>query len=370
MLKIHFLNVGHGDSIIIEYQRDKDQNSIFGVIDSNVPVDSTTPPTLDKLKKLGAENLSFIALTHPHKDHYTGLSAILKEYQGRVDRFYSFPINAYVPGRLKKLAQIYQKIHDETDSSTLKKGAFEFVEILHLIKKHIGENRWEEPNGCDNKIAPEGFLGLDMYVSLPLSKNKGPYFEMIESGNPHIMFHHDLNKISMAFCIKYHGHEIVLAGDGTHSCWMGHKDHFKRMGSPFGGIVTKLPHHGSKHDCSQRVINHIFSKQEDTKKVGIISADGLSHPHPEIFKNLTENNIHPFCTNLSKKCGANLMQFNTEPDLTPQFNHQLNLVTDPAYKEKHQPCQGDICVSFEDNGSINVESQYNNLCPYREVFPF
>lgn len=370
MLKLHFLDVGHGDSIIIEYKQDKNKIPVFGVIDSNIPISATTPPALHKLKELGAKNLSFIALTHPHKDHYTGLSAILKKYQDKIDRFYSFPLNNYVPGRLKKLARIYQKIHDETDSLALKKNLKEFVEILFLVKKYIGENHWEEPNGCDNKIAPKGFAGLEISVSLPLPKNKGPYFQMITRGDPGVTSSNNLNKISMAFCLKYRGHEIVLAGDGTHSSWMGHKNHFKRMAAPFGGNTAKLPHHGSKQDCSQQVIQHIFSEQKGVNKIGIISADGQTHPHPHLFNTLMQNNIYPFCTNLSKVCGANLLQFNNDADLSPQFMHQLNLVTDSTYRDKRQPCQGDICVTFEDDGSIQVDSQYNNLCPYRETIPF
>jgi metal-dependent hydrolase (beta-lactamase superfamily II) len=65
MLKVHVLNVEHGDSIIVEF------NGSFGLIDSNRC--GQRIPALEKLQALGAERLRFVALTHPHHDHYRGI---------------------------------------------------------------------------------------------------------------------------------------------------------------------------------------------------------------------------------------------------------------------------------------------------------
>lgn len=86
MLRIHVLNVGHGDSIVLEHE-DNGARS-FGVIDSN-GVLGQDPPALVKLRALGAKRLSFVALTHPHADHFVGLHRILKEFDGEVGRIYT-----------------------------------------------------------------------------------------------------------------------------------------------------------------------------------------------------------------------------------------------------------------------------------------
>lgn len=43
-----------------------------------------------KLEELNANNVSFVALTHPHLDHYLGLSCTLKDF--KVNYFFSFPL--------------------------------------------------------------------------------------------------------------------------------------------------------------------------------------------------------------------------------------------------------------------------------------
>ena len=88
-LHVHVLNVGHGDSIILEYKRNDER--VYGLIDSNSNA-PTEPPALTRLKELGATGLSFVCLTHPHRDHYCGMYQILREYKGRINEFYTFPL--------------------------------------------------------------------------------------------------------------------------------------------------------------------------------------------------------------------------------------------------------------------------------------
>lgn len=133
MLTFHFLNVNHGDSIILQYESDK--GTYFGLIDSNNPNKNNIPPALNKLQSLGAEKLSFVALTHPHADHYSGLLKTIQEYEGKIDHFFSFPISNYTDGRLTKLVEIYADLYNETDSPVLKTNLHEFVAILLFAKK-------------------------------------------------------------------------------------------------------------------------------------------------------------------------------------------------------------------------------------------
>ena len=127
MLSIYFLNVKHGDSIVIKY--DGPDGPVFGVIDSNTSV-SKDPPALIKLKELNAQKLSFVALTHPDADHYTGLPLIIEAYKNKIEHFYSFPLNHHIQGRLEKIASIYRKINNSTDSPKIQKDTTEFVKTL------------------------------------------------------------------------------------------------------------------------------------------------------------------------------------------------------------------------------------------------
>ena len=75
MLIITFKDVGHGDSIILEWNC-KDQNKI-AIIDCNI-TDDKRIPTLEYLKNINKyKEIEFILLSHPHYDHYSGINNLL-----------------------------------------------------------------------------------------------------------------------------------------------------------------------------------------------------------------------------------------------------------------------------------------------------
>ncbi len=180
MLHIHILNVRHGDSIVLQY--DGPSGTAFGIIDSNSTRQNSCP-ALTKLQELGAETLSFAALTHPDRDHYSGLSKILKYYRNRISTFYSFPLGVHISGRLKEYAEIYKQLYKSAGDQSIRKRIREFIEILVLVKEHIGEQNWEEPRGPVSPVFPSGFTGVEIRVLLPLARTKGPFFEMIKKGD-------------------------------------------------------------------------------------------------------------------------------------------------------------------------------------------
>jgi len=181
LLTIHILNVKQGDSILIQYEGPS--GPAFGLIDSNT-TGQEDPPALSMLNNLGATELSFIALTHPHADHYQGLSRIIERYRHQISHFYSFPLGHLSSERIKKIGKIYQEVHNSVDScSKVKRDTLEFVKIMSFVKRYIGLRNWQELNGFCNHLAPMGFNGVTIAVLLPSLRVKGRYFEMIERGS-------------------------------------------------------------------------------------------------------------------------------------------------------------------------------------------
>ena len=68
-LKVHILDVGQGDSILIEAPGDK-----------RVLIDAGTGKSrvTDQLKQMGVDNLNLVVSTHPHADHIGGMAEVLK----------------------------------------------------------------------------------------------------------------------------------------------------------------------------------------------------------------------------------------------------------------------------------------------------
>jgi len=71
-MKIHFLNITWGDSIILQNEDE------FGIIDTGY--ERNFEQISSYLDKLGARKISFILLTHFHVDHYGSIKKLVENY--------------------------------------------------------------------------------------------------------------------------------------------------------------------------------------------------------------------------------------------------------------------------------------------------
>ncbi len=71
-LSVHVLGAAKGESIVLQLP-----NGRWGVVDCYA---RSLNPTLMFLRESGVEKLEFLCLTHPHDDHYRGMSQILEEF--------------------------------------------------------------------------------------------------------------------------------------------------------------------------------------------------------------------------------------------------------------------------------------------------
>lgn len=366
MISIHILNAGHGDSIVLEYHGEA--GPVYGVIDSNKE-SGQIPPALNKLHQLGADRLSFVALTHPHADHYRGLLDILVAYRGNISNFYSYPLDHAKEGRLRQLAEVYTQVFRSTDGKTSRANIKEYLLILNEIKENIGLDRWEEHTGIDSAIVPEGFAGVDIRAILPLNSAKGQYFQLIQNESPSIVENQDLNALSIAYNIIYKGREIILGGDVPYENWLEHKRQNARRVQELQASVVKLPHHGSKKDCKSNVVEYMFNSEQE--RYACISANGRSHPHRETLLTLRGNDIHPYCTNLAVECGAQLNNVSYhDSTIDPGLLLLLNRGLDEIPGRGIQPCQGDITIIIDDDGQLSVNTEHEFPCGFRDELDF
>lgn len=74
MLDVTFLNVGQGDSIILEWENSDHSSGMF-IVDCNKTAGGN--PVIDYLARKQTKIIDFLLLTHPHFDHYSGMMELL-----------------------------------------------------------------------------------------------------------------------------------------------------------------------------------------------------------------------------------------------------------------------------------------------------
>lgn len=319
MLRIHFLNVEHGDAIVLEDETHGQRH--FAVIDSNMKGDGD-PPVLQKLRQLGAERLSFLLLTHPHRDHYRGLEKVLQAYKSKIGAVFIFPLGDFVPSRIRSLSRQYMEIAKRQDDDEVSRAAEELVGILVFLYENMKDSVFQCVGEESKLLAPEGFDETEIFTIAPPSRAKGHYFQQIVSGDPKIVEDIKLNDLSIGVLIRVAGAEIVLGGDVTFDNWQYHRRRNRHSDEVINASIVKIPHHGSKHDANETVLKYLFSTNE--KRIAVISANGHSHPSKELIQNLETMGIEPYCTNLIPQCGANVQQLINTRGVDPELGKFVN----------------------------------------------
>jgi beta-lactamase superfamily II metal-dependent hydrolase len=250
MLKIHFLNVGDGDCIVVEFL----ETGRVAVIDINVSTemdsdsyaelleeakDSLEP--LDKLiyslsgltdeeifKKTGyhldfshpvpyiqvinPENIFRFISTHPHMDHITGLKT-LKDEIGILN--FWIVRNQFTPDQAKlsdSEAEDWALYKKYRDSSTRE---LENSYVINPLEGHLND-----------------FWNQDKITIL--SPNPDLVKLAIEKKNPNIM--------SYVLLIEYGTHKIILGGDAEKETWNYIHEHYAEKIKKV--TILKASHHG------------------------------------------------------------------------------------------------------------------------------
>ena len=308
-LKIHVLNAWAGDSILIEFG-----DGIWGIVDSNRITKDAPIPALEFLKKeeqLGNfEKIIFVALTHPHLDHFRGMPEIFAYFKEQIREFWDFgrdarPIIAFFLKWLRgeeyqsgfSLLRFYEEIY------TLKKEG----SIRHLSMGSFQFMYTFEPH-------------LKIWALSPSRNDLDRYFESIElrKEDQEIltkMIQLDQNDVSAVLLINFYEHFILLGSDAKAECWAqilidprlaalresnreankiplppftkGEEDYLKSH-------IVKVSHHGSKDSLTENLWQSISIP---SVTVAAISAEGKVNPHSQTIREILQNGGELYCTN-------------------------------------------------------------------------
>jgi len=232
-LCIHFLNVGDGDNIIVEFPKPPGAGGerLYGIVDCYV-----AKKTIDYLNKLGAKKLEFICATHPHSDHIKGIPALLRKYKGKINQFWDCGFR------------------HKSDTH---------LEIIDLISKDKKIKFMRVTSGFE-----ETYNDVKITVLAPSIYLRNRYETYgVNVNNASIVLKFDYTRIK-----GKKGSVVILAGDAQFDSWgkiceefpyyIKTKDpkqliKYKETYNPLNCQVLKVSHHGSKHGTALELIERV-----------------------------------------------------------------------------------------------------------------
>lgn len=208
-LKVTLIDVGWGDSILLEASDDSDRPR-FAIIDSNDNKDKEYWPTWNFLRKhFGSREsefsvskpfFDFVMLTHDHSDHGSGLKRIMRKYGAR--------------------AFWYPKV-DQKNSI-----------VLSSLINYVNHSRVRMRNQAVRQgTVMENLGGAAITVLWP----------------PPDTIDNNPNNNSIVLSLSLSGRAIMLTGDAEGPVWeqIAHR-------IPENTKVFKVPHHGSRNGTLHR----------------------------------------------------------------------------------------------------------------------
>ncbi|MCK4385055.1 MAG: MBL fold metallo-hydrolase [candidate division Zixibacteria bacterium] len=344
---IHVLNVGHGDSIILELP---DNN--WGLVDCFKTNAEIEPPALTFLKARNVKKLKFVCLTHPHYDHCRGMLDILEYFtsgEREIEYFWDFGIDK------KKLKYFKNGFGSEKEYR-------ELLSLYDFILKKVAEDKrikyriLGEGTDCSNCLDIES-LRIKSYA--PISTDILSYFE--KWGKDKTI---DENLLSIVLVIIYGDTNIVLGADTKSweeilKAWSEDcKDARRKPKFHF----VKVSHHGSKHGNHKGLWKSFIERK---KSVAVISTGcKYGSPHKETITSIISSKAKPYSTNFrdfSKPVSrGSLEEYQEKRFISQSLLEALEVSTLPVEDfEIIAPYHGNCSTTVKDNCECLVSPQFD-----------
>lgn len=228
-LKVHYIDVGQGDSIFIELP-----NGQNALIDGGPG--SNKNHLIKYLKGLDFQTIDYLVATHPHEDHIGGLPEVIRTFEiGKV----------YMPNATHT-TNIYLELLTEIQS----KGS-------SIVKTETGTILLDEPGLRLKALAPD------------------PY----TSGS-------DFNDYSIVLRLDYNNNSFMFTGDGetlTEQYLLAdNSDEELKVN------VLKIGHHGSDTSTTQPFIDKV---NPEHSVITCGKGNSYGHPIPSVISRLENANI-------------------------------------------------------------------------------
>ncbi|MGO8671968.1 MAG: hypothetical protein ACLQVD_11455 [Capsulimonadaceae bacterium] len=227
--------------------------------------------TVKRLRELKIQTLEFVALTHPHDDHYRGMSRVLTAFPPK--RFWQFG------GLSALLLQYLQAQADADDPRAVKTSvddlmatyrivgsgaaqktiSFEYLTGVTLLLDTTVQAGNSDVRLTVHSIAPNGTV-VRAYEEELVKCFDG---DRVDSKKLNL----DHNQLSAAFIISFGETRLVLGGDVTEATWKPVLSNLHELGMPVHASYVKVSHHGSANGYCDNLWSELSKRRKPSAVV-------------------------------------------------------------------------------------------------------
>lgn len=254
--QVHFINVGQGDAILIQFVDGTDVLIDAGSGSTARPSSEVKNNYMEYLFGAGiVGNIDYLIATHPDTDHYNMFTYVLE----------SFVVENIMYNDVVKGTQAYE---------TFKTIAQDKVDAEHLYKIDADGETY------DNFIVGDGYE-IDIIA---------PGYDTFQDNDPNYNAE-ESNGMSPMIILTVQGVKVLLTGDATFTT----EDWFlNELGEEALDVdVLKVGHHGSAGSTSESFLTKIQAEY------AVISSDqgaAYAHPRPELMTRLFDAGVVTYRT--------------------------------------------------------------------------
>lgn len=281
-LRVHVLDVGQGDSILIISPEGK--TVLFDAGD-----EKNGKKVVEALKAQGVQQLDYFIATHTHPDHIGGAAEVFSNFKvGTVLHNDYPPPEAIVKDEAAPVASkgTNKKQGGKPAAPPPPKNAGKQGKVLELptVKAYNSFKSAVEQTGAKfEKAEPEQKIDLGGGAILTVLAPAPPLFtkEKIAASRKG----NESNANSIVVRLDYGDFSMLLTGDAEEQT----EERLVQKETNLAATVLKVGHHGSKYATSEEFLKRVFRQDDPQTKTAIISMSEFNrygHPNQDVLNRL------------------------------------------------------------------------------------
>ena len=244
-LQLTFIDVGHGDSILIEFPKGKRMLIDGGGLhEDRFDIGKNVIAPLLWGKKI--RRMDILALTHPDPDHLKGLNFIASQFS--IGQFWD--------------------------------NGFQTASEPYLQLKKILKEKQIKTLSLNGETPPQVINGVEISFLNPPAR---------EASQRKVQNLRDVNNSSLVMKLRFKNVSVLLTGDIGKEA----EEQILRRGDPLKADILKIPHHGSSSSSSPFFLERV----KPTYAILSVGERNIGRlPHPEVLKRYSQLGISLFRT--------------------------------------------------------------------------